>query len=424
MSALHKHISGRFSDLKDRHILVACSGGIDSTVLLHLASQIFKNVTALHVNYYLRGEESDADEAFVQKMAIDLGVECMVLSHDLAKESQSSSIQAKAREIRYNWFHDVQRASNGILFLGHNADDQIETFYLSLSRNSGVMGLACMLERKNNLCRPLLSFKRSEIHEYAVQNAINWREDSSNSELKYTRNKLRNEFLPFLRKQLPNIDQSVLLINHQMQQLQLQLESEIEPIQRECITAKVIRYTLLSDLNELQQFELFRQLDLPAKLIQELPRVQQKGAWIPLTANAFGFQRIAKGTEGFELIMKVNEELPKLIISTVSELPELFSKNEIYLDAEKLKGQPRIRKPELGDRMQLIGTQGSKLLSDIIAGSKLTFVQKEQVVVVCDDQAILWCPGLCVGRTAIADKTSTKIIKIVLTTNPLAEAPQ
>lgn len=147
--------------------MIALSGGLDSVVLLMLFLQSgYKNIAIAHCNFQLRGEESDADEDFVRLLAAELNIELFANSCDAAKYADENkiTIQEAARDLRYAWFEEVSAASFNKIAIAHNADDQIETFFINLFRGSGTAGLKGMPLKRGKIIRPLLFASRKEIN--------------------------------------------------------------------------------------------------------------------------------------------------------------------------------------------------------------------------------------------------------------------
>lgn len=190
--------------------LLACSGGQDSVVLAHLAHRQGLPFALAHVNYRLRGPESDMDEIFVRELAAQFGVAFHV-SHPVI--DKQAGVQEQARHARYAFFGELLQAHGyaGIL-TAHHAQDQAETLLLNLLRGTGLKGLRGMLayspERK--LARPLLHVAKADIEAFAQAQNLLWREDGSNAGDTYTRNRLRHHLLPVLHQLQPGWEANLL----------------------------------------------------------------------------------------------------------------------------------------------------------------------------------------------------------------------
>ena len=194
-----KNIDQKLSFLKESKILVACSGGVDSVVLTHLLNTLKFDISVAHCNFSLRGEESDADEAFVLHLADKLSISVFTETFDTKKYAKENklSTQMAARELRYRWFEEIKiNFKFDYVVTAHHADDDLETFLINLSRGTGLKGLTGIPEINETTVRPLLHFSRNEIVKYAKDNPFFWREVSSNAKADYVRTKLRLEVIP------------------------------------------------------------------------------------------------------------------------------------------------------------------------------------------------------------------------------------
>ena len=180
---------------------VACSGGIDSTVLLDLLHEAGTlPLVVLHLNYHLRGGDSDEDEAFVRTLAEDRGLDCHVL--DVDTPPPSSGVQEWARDLRLGWFRVL--AEDGVIVaLGQQKNDLAETGLFRLARGASVGNLAGMGRFRDGLYRPLLDLSRREIEELASGQNLPHRHDLSNDKLFYSRNVIRHKVLPELETLAP-----------------------------------------------------------------------------------------------------------------------------------------------------------------------------------------------------------------------------
>lgn len=192
-------------------LLVAVSGGIDSMVLLHLLWSLKYSVSAAHVNYRLRGEESDNDAKFVATKATELGIPFDYRSSnaDELHAMRTGNLQSIARKIRYEWLQELAKKRQvHHICTAHHLDDNLETTLLQLTRGTALTGLTGMQPKlENGICRPLLDAPRKMIEDYARHHQLSWREDRSNATDDYNRNRLRHQVLPSLHALLPDAHQ-------------------------------------------------------------------------------------------------------------------------------------------------------------------------------------------------------------------------
>jgi len=200
-------------------VIVSLSGGPDSTALLLLLSRLTElrlRIIGAHMNYHLRGEESNEDEAFIRDMCEKLGVPVFMRRVDtkaLFKESEThshESLQSFARNIRYSFLHELSERENAKkIALGHNMDDQAETVLFRILRGCGIEGISAMKPVRDKIIRPLLNASKSEIVNFLDDSGAAYRLDSSNKSKKYLRNKIRLELLPTLEQYNPQIKTSL-----------------------------------------------------------------------------------------------------------------------------------------------------------------------------------------------------------------------
>ena len=173
------HIVKNLPFLKDKKLLVAISGGIDSVVLVQLLTTLNFTVSLAHCNFQLRGLESDLDEEFVINLGEKLNLQTFTTNVLI---NPNGSIQLAARKFRYEWFQELIETHNfDFVLTAHHADDNLETFLINLTRGSGLDGFTGIPEINGTIIRPLLPFSRKEIKAYATSNNISWREDQSNT---------------------------------------------------------------------------------------------------------------------------------------------------------------------------------------------------------------------------------------------------
>lgn len=196
-----------------RKYLIGVSGGRDSVALLHLLHAAgYAKLVVCHLNHGLRGRESGRDAVFVRRLAEKMGCPAEVERRPVAAiaKREKLSVETAARQCRHEFFAAMARRHRcGRIFLAHHADDQVETVLLNLCRGAGFRGLSGMREVSEyragdttlTMLRPLLGVRRAEIEAYVSENAISFREDSTNAETDgFTRNRIRGEVIPLLNE--------------------------------------------------------------------------------------------------------------------------------------------------------------------------------------------------------------------------------
>jgi tRNA(Ile)-lysidine synthase len=204
---LQNHIQKNLSFLSGKKLLLAVSGGIDSIVLTDLLLQLDFKIGVAHCNFQLRAEESDQDFSFVKDFCKKNNIPFFGQHFDTKEyaERHKLSIQIAARKLRYDWFDELLKTEGfDYLLTAHHADDSVETFLINFTRGTGLDGLTGIPQRNDKIIRPLLLFSREAIENYAKENNIQWREDSSNASDKYVRNKIRHEIIPILKELNPS----------------------------------------------------------------------------------------------------------------------------------------------------------------------------------------------------------------------------
>lgn len=408
-----KQIHARWSFLATHKVFVGCSGGVDSVVLLFILKSFCPDLEVIHVNYSLRGKDSDHDEDFVRKLCVSLKIPLHIEKVDTKAilASSGGNLQEVARTIRYTLFRKKLSLHPGsIVALGQHADDQVETFFQHLARKSGVLGMSCMLSQHESVVRPLLLYSKHEILAFAKKYSLVWREDQSNQTNTYTRNRIRNVLLPELYIKIPSLKDSVLQLVDVFQETQRMYEQQALVVIRRFIHGNIWAYADFDVLSEDICLEVIRQYGGGYNVYASLLKMRdsQKGKWVQC-----GTHKIYKETSGFYFVSTSTVEIKHALkISYLEELPSVFSKDIIYLDATKIEGDLVLRFWEQGDRISPIGMKGSKLVSDILTEAKVTTSDRNTCMVLVDDNSVLWCVGYKISRKAIANNTSEKIVQV------------
>ncbi len=185
--------------------LLAVSGGADSMVLATLFFQSKLKFEVAHINYKLRGDDSDKDQKVVEDFCVKNQIPFHLYIVSDKDNKPDGSIQLWARNLRYAFFFNVLKERNlAKIVTAHHLNDQLETFFINLSRGSGIKGLCGIPSNENQILRPLLNFSKEDIYHFAEQHTSAYREDLSNQKNDYLRNKIRNEVIPKINEEIPN----------------------------------------------------------------------------------------------------------------------------------------------------------------------------------------------------------------------------
>ncbi|NJN25095.1 MAG: tRNA lysidine(34) synthetase TilS [Cyclobacteriaceae bacterium] len=205
-------ISTKILIREEEKILLAVSGGIDSMVMAHLFSRASFPIAIAHCNFGLRGEESDGDQQFVFSFAANEHIPCHIKSFDTLgyAHEHGVSIQMAARELRREWFEALcQQEHYASVATAHHLNDALETVLFNLAKGTGIAGLKGILPHHQRYIRPLMFASREMIEHYAREQQLNWREDKSNSTIKYHRNLIRHQVVPELKKINPSLENTL-----------------------------------------------------------------------------------------------------------------------------------------------------------------------------------------------------------------------
>lgn len=414
--------------------LLAVSGGVDSMVLVDLMQKCGFHFGIAHVNFQLRGADSDDDQELVKSLSEKLNVRFHT-THLNAREKAEEpgiSLQMAARELRYQWFQSLMKKEGySFLLTAHHANDQVETVLYNLAKGSGLKGMRGMLPVYQTIFRPLLPFTKAEIMEYAQQQGLNWREDVSNATTKYSRNLLRHKAIPVLKEINPQLEKTVSRMTQRLAALEEILDfaatewkaSVFQPagkgwfLSSEKLQALPQPNWLLS--HWLQEFG-FSEAD--AIDIWE-QRAQQTGK----KYETEGFQ-LFKEREGWTLVPKNDEpfyfevaQIPfelKLPAGSLKfqEIPSdevVFGKDSsfAYFDLEKLVFPLSIRKWQEGDRFQPLGMKGHKKVSDFLTDKKVPAHLKNTVLVLESNGKVVWVIGYQASEQFKISSATTQVLK-------------
>lgn len=435
-------------------IIVAVSGGPDSMCLLHilytLKDSLKVSLAAAHVNHCLRGKDADDDENFVKKFCETLNIEFYSTKVDVKSLSVEKNISSEmaGRTARYEFFESLKRKTGADkIALAHNANDQAETLLMRIMRGTGSEGLIGIKPVRDKIyIRPLINSTRIEIENYCKQYGINARIDKTNLENIYSRNKVRLELIPYIKKNFNEDIISVLnrlsstmrtdneyLDNISKKKCEQYCEKNGEKViikkeafsEHEAILTRVIRKAIIELLGSTYNFERKHVID-----IIEIQK-HKSGVAINLPNNInvynnygdiiiyFKNEEQSKDNGEYELFIgKQNVISNKNIIITMNLLDQNskinLKRNDFirYFDYDKINGKIILRYRRDGDRFTNIGMSGSKKLKDIFIDMKIEKAKRDFIPLICFEDEISWIVGYKVSDKFKVNKNTKKILQI------------
>jgi len=401
-------------------VLLAVSGGLDSVVMTHLFHQIRQPFAIAHVNFGLRGDESDADAHFVQNKAGEYGVPFHLTRFDTTAEADQRgiSIQMAARDLRYDWFAQlVQQEGYACVATAHHQNDVLETLLLNLVRGTGLAGLHGIAVRQNTVVRPLWFATRDELETYAREQGLHWREDRSNAEDTYARNRLRHHVVPVLESLNPGLLHTVPHTVGRLRAAETLMREELERSWQAVADRRDDRILLKADallnLSE-PDFRLAEWLKPYGFSADQSARMGQALRNQPGQIFQSATYRITHERDGL-LITPLSESLVySLSVETVPDGPvdvagqfslafAVFDRPADFrppadaatacFDADRLRWPLTVRPWQQGDRFRPLGLNGHKLVSDLLTDQKVSRPDRERTAVLLSDNQIAWVIG-------------------------------
>ncbi len=440
-------------------ILVAVSGGPDSTALLHLLHRLAGHwaiaLGVAHFDHALRGEASQAEAAWVQDLAASLGLPCHGGSGDVRRyqKDQKVSCQVAARDLRHRFLREVQeKYGYQKIALGHTADDQLELFFLRLLRGTGPEGLKGMRPRERGLIRPLLGMSKAALLAWLANEGLPYRQDASNLDRRYRRNQIRLDLIPRLLAYNPRLPEAVA-------RLQALLQEQEDYLAQEAQRA----FTAVQLPGEMAGFGLSRPglLELQPVLQKRVLLLACAAAGVPrqrltqhhLTALGHLAQRPQTGgavsLPGAWQVQRTGDQLCWLPASrsTVPAPPlaqevllaptaagtctflnwtltwDTFCRSNgpaagpedrttVWLDADCLQFPLKLRQWRPGDRLQPMGLRGTKKLQDLFVDAKIPRDQRPFMPILLSRDEIIWVVGLRQAEGAKVTPQTRRILQV------------
>ncbi|MBE7689154.1 tRNA lysidine(34) synthetase TilS [Tenacibaculum piscium] len=438
LQQLAKNINTDFPFLKDKKLLIAISGGLDSVVLTHLLAQLKYDISLAHCNFQLRNEASNLDEVFVKNLSEKLKIPVFSIQFDTLEyaKKQQLSTQLSARKLRYDWFEKLsENHAFDYVLTAHHADDNLETFLINLTRGTGLDGLTGIPAVNGNIVRPLLKFSRAEIQKYALENNIKWREDASNAETKYVRNKIRHQIIPVLKELNPSLLKTHQKTTDFLQQSQEIVTDKIQEITAEIITketkhgndfikiniAKLVKlsnpkiylYQLLKNYKFTAWNDVYNLMYAQSgkKIITKTHTLLKNRNFLILSSTNKTENTTNQNISINKNIRKITNPI-QLVFENISE--KIISTENSIIVAENLLNYPLyIRTWKTGDYFYPKGMTGKKKVSKYFKDEKLSVFDKNNTWLLCTaDNQIIWIIGKRQDRRFLSNEKTTKLVRI------------
>jgi len=436
------------------NILLGASGGIDSTVLLfvlfEITGQIPFKLGLAHVNHALRGEESERDEDFVKDLARRFSLPFHAKKVNVKEFASASglSLQHAGRELRYAFFNDIAKTYNyNKIAIAHTLDDQVETFLLRIIKGTGIRGLSSIPIRRGAIIRPFLSTYRSEIEEYARQNAVPFVADSSNEKIIYERNFIRREVIPVMEKLNPALKEKIFSLLQDMTAINRIFDKRSKTFlaekKQDRDRESLFSIDTLADMDEETRFRV---------LSDTLTSIEPR--FIPLRKHILSIEKIMRAKKpNLTIILPHNLKVKKvyttmvftqkpLRIPTADQIQVTTGKNilepfnialnigtqkstsaiklqdhDIALFDRERVGNISVRTFRTGDRFFPLGMDNPVKLKDFFISSKIPKEERRFIPLLLSDKDIIWVIGHRIDNRYKVTETTREILSV--TVSPL-----
>ncbi len=422
-------------DTKNDRVLLAVSGGVDSMVMLDLFIRSHYNFAIAHCNFHLRGEESLRDEYFVRKFAQTNNIQIFVQDFDTYSymEKEKKSLEMSARDLRYDWFNKIINENNfTYLATAHHSDDSAETFVINLLRGTGIAGLHGILPQSGNIIRPLLFASRRNIKDYADKYNIQFVEDSTNKDNKFTRNKIRNEVIPILREISPNFDVIIKKNIERLRETEVVFRKVVDNVKANILQKEddhikisieeilnlqplhIFMYEILSEFgfNESNINSICETLkdntSSGRKFFSDKYRLVRDRKYLFITPRKQEKQSSDYTIDDWQTSIKTPFSLQLETLRDLNFIRIPKTKSVAMLDYDLLKFPLQLRHWRKGDVFFPFGLHGKQKLSNFFTNQKYSIIDKEKQWLLCSGEDIVWVVGERIDdRFKITDKTKT-----------------
>ncbi len=448
-------------------LVVAVSGGPDSMALLHvlnrLASAEEYQLIVAHVNHQFRGAESDIEAEAVEQYARGLSIPFFGVAIDVPAyvRKHGGNTQAAARHLRYQYLHEIaQKSGASAIALAHHADDQVETVVMNMLRGaspSGLIGILMRRREKNmELIRPFLRIPKERLLQYCQSEHISFYVDSSNASRKYIRNRIRLDIIPQLLDINPKLPEAVDRMSDILREEDHYLNEQTnqaaermvhfaarscsvsrkswmaEPVALQRRLIKLILHYIAggdysSDFTKIESIRLAihneiqpswsTQIDSYVRMSRSYDHIE----WLPGLLDEQPGNNYEYGVESpegelwiteAEAVLKIHIEGYKLDLDDIRG-HLVHQQFEACFDAEQISFPITVRSRRSGDRIELLGLNGSKKVKDIFIDSKIVQKWRDQVPLILDQEGrILWIPGIGRSKHGLIHSHTTRLLRM------------
>lgn len=423
-----KEIDRNYKQLK---FIIGVSGGVDSMVLSNIFMKLNLNIAVAHVNFQLRGNDSDEDEQFVREYFTNRDIPIYIKKVDTntyAKEHKLSIEQA-ARELRYDYFEElIEKYNYDYLVLAHQANDVIETFFINILRGATLFGLSSIPQKRSQIIRPLWHVSRKDIENYADVQNIPYRIDKTNNELIFLRNRIRQELLPLINDMRPGVEKTILnniqILQEQSDTYDLLLKNYLAPyiIYYEDMSFSINFLQLhLSDIAVLHFIlsPLSATFDQIQNIIKALPKnetrqfilpnynvyTQKSTLYVINNHTTFPEITITKNIKTIKEPFEINIKIVSSDELSINKMPHFA-----FMDIEKINFPLKLRKIKEGDSFVPFGMKSLVKISDFLINQKATLIEKHFQFVLEDATGqIIWLVGRRVSEVVKVDENTKQV---------------
>ena len=436
---------------KGSKILAALSGGPDSVTMLHVLSELARdrqwNIASAHVNYGLRGKESDQDETFCRDMCRRMGIRFHCSRRSAVRHRGGVNVQAWARELRYRFLGRIaDRDGYDWIAVGHHLGDRAETVAAAVLDAAGTFALSGIPPVRGRIIRPLFDCSPEAIREFLHVSGIPFRLDRSNATMTYQRNRIRQQVIPAWTNDNPSIVRGLARLGEQLWRQQTFLERQAARQLQKAVMEESTRgvtldaarlsrsdrsldpfflrdliarlgLTLVPTASTVERFFQLRQRRGSGRVEQGEFIVERSKGQIAATTRfrSRTGSHIAAQTKADPAGGTPQWEIKTEIVEDASR-EQFDDRRHAFLDLDRVRPPLKLRSVQAGDRYRPLGLDGTKKLLDLLADHKVPVFQRRQSPVLIDREGILWPVGQPIADRAKITRKTRRILRVAVQT--------